>query len=265
MASARFNSIQPALVVILGVCLVVANLAELLHLLPGGAFAPARGYHLLLGSASTILAALLTFTLVFLSRSQVRTARQQLSANRLLADRTREQEEWRRTFDTMTDFVSVHDENFKIVKANKALCEFLGQKPEDIIGRYCYQVFHDRETPIAGCPHAKAKDIGQPVAMEIHDPHLGFPLLITSSPFVDEQDHFGGSVHIARVQPSVNAGRGYDPHHFIPICASCKDIRDEGGNWVKIEDYVHRRFNGFVTHSICKTCQKKIYPQFFQG
>ena len=264
MASVRFKGIQLTLI-ILGVFLVVANLAEILHVLPGSASGPAEGYHLLLGSTSTILAALLTFTLFFLSISLARAARQQRAASRLLADRTREQEEWRRTFDTMTDFVSVHDGNFKIVKANKALCEFLGKKPEEIIGRYCYQVFHDRETPIAGCPQAKAKDINQPVAMEVHDPHLGFPLLITASPFCDELGHFGGSVHIARVQPSVNAGRGYDPHHFIPICASCKDIRDEGGNWVKIEDYVHRRFNGSLTHSICKTCQKKIYPQFFQG
>ncbi|MHB8788326.1 MAG: PAS domain-containing protein [Desulfobulbaceae bacterium] len=265
MTSARLNDIQLTPVVILGVFLVVANLAELLHLLPGAASAPARGYHLLLGSTSTILAALLTFTLFFLSRSLARTARQQRAISRLLADRTQEQEEWRRTFDTMTDFVSVHDGNFKIVKANKALCEFLDKRPEDIIGRYCYQVFHDRTTPIDGCPHAKAKDIGQPVAMEVHDLHLGLPLLITCSPFADEQGHFAGSVHIARIQPSVNAGCKIDPAHFIPICASCKDIRDEGGNWVKIEDYVHLRFKGVLTHSICKTCQKKIYPQLFQG
>ena len=47
---------------------------------------------------------------------------------------------------------------------------------------------------------------------------------------------------------------------FIPICASCKNIRDEDGKWHQLEAYVQNRTNAMFSHSICPACLRKIYP-----
>jgi hypothetical protein len=49
---------------------------------------------------------------------------------------------------------------------------------------------------------------------------------------------------------------------FIPICASCKNIRDEDGVWHQIETYVQKRTEARFSHGICPVCLKKLYPHF---
>lgn len=52
---------------------------------------------------------------------------------------------------------------------------------------------------------------------------------------------------------------------FIPICASCKGIRDDKGYWNKIETYVAAHTEATFSHSICPACAKKIYPDDVDG
>jgi hypothetical protein len=47
---------------------------------------------------------------------------------------------------------------------------------------------------------------------------------------------------------------------IIPICASCKSIRDEKGEWHQLEEYVQTRTEAEFSHSVCPTCIKKLYP-----
>ena len=47
---------------------------------------------------------------------------------------------------------------------------------------------------------------------------------------------------------------------FIPICANCKKIRDENGNWVQIESYLHDRTKADFSHGICPECARIMYP-----
>jgi len=49
---------------------------------------------------------------------------------------------------------------------------------------------------------------------------------------------------------------------FIPICASCKSIRDGDGAWHQIETYVQKRTEAKFSHGICPVCIKKLYPHF---
>jgi len=46
---------------------------------------------------------------------------------------------------------------------------------------------------------------------------------------------------------------------LLPICASCKKIRDDRGEWNPIETYIHERSDADFSHSICPECQKKLY------
>jgi hypothetical protein len=47
---------------------------------------------------------------------------------------------------------------------------------------------------------------------------------------------------------------------LLPVCASCKKIRDDNGYWNQIEAYVREHSEADFTHSICPDCTKKLYP-----
>ena len=47
---------------------------------------------------------------------------------------------------------------------------------------------------------------------------------------------------------------------FIPICASCKNIRDDEGYWNKIENYISEHSDAQFSHGICPDCAQRLYP-----
>ncbi len=49
---------------------------------------------------------------------------------------------------------------------------------------------------------------------------------------------------------------------FLPICSSCKKIRDDKGYWNQIESYIREHSEAEFTHGICPECFKKLYPDF---
>lgn len=48
---------------------------------------------------------------------------------------------------------------------------------------------------------------------------------------------------------------------IIPICAHCKQIRDDEGMWKRIEEYIHAHSEARFSHGICPDCVKKHYPE----
>ena len=52
---------------------------------------------------------------------------------------------------------------------------------------------------------------------------------------------------------------------LLPICASCKKIRDDQGYWTQVEVYVREHSEADFTHSICPDCAAKLYPGFYEG
>ncbi len=47
---------------------------------------------------------------------------------------------------------------------------------------------------------------------------------------------------------------------LLPICSSCKKIRDDKGYWNQIESYIHHHSEAEFSHSVCPECVKKLYP-----
>lgn len=48
---------------------------------------------------------------------------------------------------------------------------------------------------------------------------------------------------------------------ILPICCSCKKIRDDHGYWQQLEDYLHRHTEADLSHGICPDCARKLYPE----
>ncbi|MEW6521242.1 MAG: hypothetical protein AB1461_17720 [Thermodesulfobacteriota bacterium] len=49
---------------------------------------------------------------------------------------------------------------------------------------------------------------------------------------------------------------------IVPICASCKKIRDDKGFWQQVEVYVSAHSDALFSHGICPECVEKLYPNF---
>lgn len=49
---------------------------------------------------------------------------------------------------------------------------------------------------------------------------------------------------------------------LLPICASCKKIRDDAGYWNRIEDYVRDHADVRFSHGICPECAARLYPEY---
>ncbi len=48
---------------------------------------------------------------------------------------------------------------------------------------------------------------------------------------------------------------------IVPICASCKKIRDDKGYWNQVEVYVRNHTEAEFSHGICPDCMKRLYPE----
>ena len=52
---------------------------------------------------------------------------------------------------------------------------------------------------------------------------------------------------------------------LLPICASCKKIRDDHGYWQKVESYISDHTQAEFTHGICPDCLRRLYPEYSVG
>lgn len=51
---------------------------------------------------------------------------------------------------------------------------------------------------------------------------------------------------------------------LLPICSSCKKIRDDLGYWKQIEVYIREHSDADFTHSICPDCARRLYPEYYK-
>jgi integral membrane sensor domain MASE1 len=49
---------------------------------------------------------------------------------------------------------------------------------------------------------------------------------------------------------------------LLPICAQCKKIRDDDGNWKQLETYIQTHSDAQFSHGICPECSKVLYPDY---
>jgi DNA-binding response OmpR family regulator len=49
---------------------------------------------------------------------------------------------------------------------------------------------------------------------------------------------------------------------IVPICASCKNVRDDQGYWNRVETYLNEHTEAEFSHAVCPDCMKRLYPQF---
>jgi Membrane-associated sensor domain len=71
----------------------------------------------------------------------------------------------------------------------------------------------------------------------------------------DAQEKLVSELRVALAQVKTLKG-------FLPICASCKKIRNDHGYWEQIEAYILQRSEAEFSHGICPECLQTLYPQY---
>jgi DNA-binding response OmpR family regulator len=74
---------------------------------------------------------------------------------------------------------------------------------------------------------------------------------------LDERDRF-----IYKLQQALSKVKTLSG--LLPICSSCKKIRDDKGYWNQIEDYIRAHSPAHFSHSVCPECAKRLYPEFYK-
>jgi PAS domain S-box-containing protein len=84
--------------------------------------------------------------------------------------------------DSVSELVTLMDPEMKILWGNRAAADSLGITPQQLVGKRCYELWHEREEPCVGCPISASLETGQPESGEIITPdgrmwHLnGYPV-----------------------------------------------------------------------------------------
>ena len=106
--------------------------------------------------------------------------------------------EWRTTFDAISDWISIHDENFKITRVNRAFAKVFKTEPKELIGKTCYELVHGTKEPWPDCPHQRALKIRHPTRQEFVNPHLGIYMEAVCSPIFNDRGEVTATVHVVR-------------------------------------------------------------------
>lgn len=101
-------------------------------------------------------------------------------------------------FESITDMMFFNDNDFTIKQINQAVVDKIRLPHEEIIGKKCYQIFHNMDKPCNKCPHTKTVKTKKAHIEEIEDKFLGGVYVISSSPIFDTSGELKGTVHISR-------------------------------------------------------------------
>ncbi len=102
---------------------------------------------------------------------------------------------------TVLDNISEHiihlDLENKIIWANRAAAESLGKDSQKIIGKYCYKLWHKRQSPCTDCPIVMARKTGQEQVGELTSPD-GRIWLVKGSPIKNEEGKVTSVIEVTR-------------------------------------------------------------------
>ncbi|GEM_PF-3118455 len=101
-------------------------------------------------------------------------------------------------FDSVTDFISIHDKENRIIMVNKAFADKMKRAPDELIGRFCYEVIHGTDKPPKYCPMRITLESRNPCAAEVFEPNLNIWMEISCSPIFDENGEISSIIHIGR-------------------------------------------------------------------
>lgn len=189
------------------------------------------------------------------------------------------EERFRAFMDNSPAVAFIKDAAGRYVYANKPFLNLFGKSIEELKAKTDYDVWPAdtaqqlRENDVAVLNANKTIQMVETVPTPDGVPHIWmvykFPILDVAG-----QRLLGGvavdvterrKLEAAREQLRVQYKQAIEQIQtlsgFLPICASCKKIRDDKGYWQQVEDYISAHTEAEFSHGICPDCVKKLYPE----
>jgi PAS domain S-box-containing protein len=112
--------------------------------------------------------------------------------------------EWESTFDAMTDWVCLVDDQNRVLRSNRAGERFVGTPVTEIVGKKICKLLHNSNGNIPGCPMKKMFETHRQESVELKVPEENRWLRVTAEPVMDPIGNLSCGVHIIR---DITAGK----------------------------------------------------------
>ena len=106
--------------------------------------------------------------------------------------------EWETTFDAVTDLITIRDKDYRIVRANKAAFKRYGLRPEEMIGKKCFEALHNADHPCEDCYVTETLTMKKPISGERNSEYLKGIFQFYTFPVYDEEEEVVALVDLAR-------------------------------------------------------------------
>jgi PAS domain S-box-containing protein len=106
--------------------------------------------------------------------------------------------EWQQTFDATGDLITYLDKDNNVLRANKAMTDFLGRSQQDVVGQKCYALMHGTERSIPNCPLDRSRVAKKRETAELYLKEKGLWIMVTTDPVLDDKGEIVNYVHIIR-------------------------------------------------------------------
>jgi PAS domain S-box-containing protein len=106
--------------------------------------------------------------------------------------------EWETTFDAVTDLITIRYKDYRIIRANKAAFKRFGLKPNQMVGKKCYEILHHRHQPCEGCYIAQTLTTKNPGSGERESKYLKGIFHYYTFPIYDIEGEVVAVVDLAR-------------------------------------------------------------------
>jgi two-component system, cell cycle sensor histidine kinase and response regulator CckA len=107
-------------------------------------------------------------------------------------------EHWKKTFNTMTDIVTIQDKDRHIIRANRAAHQFFQVKYGELRGKYCYEIFTGKSHPCADCPMEDTYKNGGRQSAVIKHSSLGRVFHVSTAVMDGENGDVQYFIHVAK-------------------------------------------------------------------
>ena len=181
------------------------------------------------------------------------------------------EEKYRSITESMIDAMYICTPDFRVEFMNPAMINKIGR---DASGKHCFQAIYGLDEKCPWCVHEKVQK-REYVTTEIVNPKDGHTYNVSHSPIF----HKNGSISKMTIFRDITQRKLIEEEReklikelknaldqvkqlsgMLPICSSCKMIRDDKGYWSQIESYIRDHSEAEFSHSICPECAKKLYP-----
>lgn len=189
------------------------------------------------------------------------------------------QDQFRLMVENSHDILTIRNADGRIRYTSPSFHRILGYKQEEVIGSTAFELIHpeDRETVLTALnefvKNPGARDSlqyrarhanGSWVSLEVvaynmlDDPAVRGVVINGRDISERKQAEAGKDQLIEDLQRTLSSAKTLTG--VLPICASCKKIKDENGNWQQIEAYIRERSKVEFSHGMCPECARLWFP-----